>query len=336
MWTHKIRAALAGAAVALLFPAGAFATCIGTNLIPDLRADDPAAVDAMYARAAQVPNGEGRFWKVERTGLPPSYLLGSFHAAEAIDTIDDRIWETFSDAAHVVVEVDLDQQAAMEARMATDVEFSFDLEGPGLSARLDPAQEQAVSDALAVRGMALSDVDKMRPWLLASLLSFPACHLQAMATGAQPMDTAMAQAALERGTSLSGLESYEAAVSAFRRVGPDVLLESIATTGDLADREEDLFRTNLELYADGQIAVIAELGILLGERTTPGIDHRKLSEDVLAEILDARNVAWMPGLTQILSGGDAFVIVGALHLPGDAGLVSLLRREGFTVTRLDK
>lgn len=336
MLTRKVRAAVACIAAALFFPANALATCIGTNLIPELRADDPAAVDAMYAHAAEVQNGEGRFWKVERAGLTPSYLLGSFHAAEAVDTVNDRIWSKFAAAAHVVVEVDLEQQAAMEARMATDVAFSFDLEGPGLRARLDPAQEKAVSDALAVRGMALRDVDKMRPWLLASLLSFPACHLQAMAAGAQPMDTAMAEAALDRGAALSGLESYEAAVQAFRRVGPEVLLESIASTGDLSDKEEDVFRTNLELYADGQISAIAELGILLGERTTPDIDHRKLSEDVLAEILDTRNRAWMPKLTKILSDGDAFVIVGALHLPGEAGLVTLLRGEGFTVTRLDQ
>jgi hypothetical protein len=36
-----------------------------------------------------------------------------------------------------------------------------------------------------------------------------------------------------------------------------------------------------------------------------------------------------------LDKGDAFIAVGALHLPGTEGLVEQLRRDGYTVTRLD-
>jgi uncharacterized protein YbaP (TraB family) len=34
----------------------------------------------------------------------------------------------------------------------------------------------------------------------------------------------------------------------------------------------------------------------------------------------------------ILANGNVFMAVGALHLPGDQGLVELLRKQGFTVT----
>jgi uncharacterized protein YbaP (TraB family) len=36
----------------------------------------------------------------------------------------------------------------------------------------------------------------------------------------------------------------------------------------------------------------------------------------------------------ILDAGNAFVAVGALHLPGPEGLVALLRKAGYTVTRV--
>ena len=335
MWTRRLKRTLAAIAAALLFPATASANCVGADLIPQIRAEDPGAVDAMFARAAEVPNGQGRFWKVTRDGVDDSYLLGSFHAAEAIETLTDAMWSAYDATGLLVVEVDLDQQAAMEARMASDPAFSFDLGGPGISARLTAEQRGHLDQALGARGMRLADVDMMQPWLLASLLSFPACHLQTMARGEQPMDVLLAERALNQGREVRGLESYEDAIDAFRRVDPDVLIDSIASTGEMADQEEDLFRTNMDLYARGDIAVIPELGIVLGERASPELDHRALSTQVLTEILDTRNQAWMAPLREALAPGGTFVVVGALHLPGKLGLVELLRAEGYTVTRLD-
>jgi hypothetical protein len=45
-----------------------------------------------------------------------------------------------------------------------------------------------------------------------------------------------------------------------------------------------------------------------------------------------RNRKWLPIITGLLHDNqDYLVIVGALHLIGDDGLVELLRHEGYTV-----
>jgi uncharacterized protein YbaP (TraB family) len=36
-----------------------------------------------------------------------------------------------------------------------------------------------------------------------------------------------------------------------------------------------------------------------------------------------------------LAAGNVFIAVGALHLPGEEGLVSLLGKQGFSLTRQD-
>jgi uncharacterized protein YbaP (TraB family) len=47
-----------------------------------------------------------------------------------------------------------------------------------------------------------------------------------------------------------------------------------------------------------------------------------------------RNRAWMKVLIPQLLKGDAFVAVGSNHLPGDYGVIQLLRAEGFSIRAL--
>ena len=46
---------------------------------------------------------------------------------------------------------------------------------------------------------------------------------------------------------------------------------------------------------------------------------------------DARNKRWLEKLPAIMASKPSFIAVGALHLPGDVGLLVGLERLGFTV-----
>ena len=52
-------------------------------------------------------------------------------------------------------------------------------------------------------------------------------------------------------------------------------------------------------------------------------------------MVQERNSAWMPALRQYLDEGHAVVVVGAAHLPGAAGLVSLLEDAGYRVAPVE-
>jgi uncharacterized protein YbaP (TraB family) len=58
---------------------------------------------------------------------------------------------------------------------------------------------------------------------------------------------------------------------------------------------------------------------------------------VSAKLLNEdRNRRWLPQIEALLAGDeDTLVIVGALHLVGDIGLVELLRARGYSVERVD-
>ena len=44
-----------------------------------------------------------------------------------------------------------------------------------------------------------------------------------------------------------------------------------------------------------------------------------------------RNKTWVQKLAAIMKAAPTFVAVGALHLPGDKGLLNLLKKQGYTV-----
>jgi uncharacterized protein YbaP (TraB family) len=47
-------------------------------------------------------------------------------------------------------------------------------------------------------------------------------------------------------------------------------------------------------------------------------------------LVSDRNKRWVPQIEKLLHGNqDYFVVVGALHLVGDGGLLELMRRDGF-------
>lgn len=52
----------------------------------------------------------------------------------------------------------------------------------------------------------------------------------------------------------------------------------------------------------------------------------------LIEILDKRNLNWLPKIKVAIKRESCFFAVGAAHLAGNNGLVNLLRKEGFVVT----
>ena len=49
-----------------------------------------------------------------------------------------------------------------------------------------------------------------------------------------------------------------------------------------------------------------------------------------------RNRRWLPQVEELLKANDnSMVLVGALHLVGQGGLIELLRKKGYTVTQLE-
>ena len=60
----------------------------------------------------------------------------------------------------------------------------------------------------------------------------------------------------------------------------------------------------------------------------------EMEKDDLEELIYSRNATWADSLSTLLPEKATLVVVGAGHLPGDRGLVQLLRKKGLKVTSI--
>jgi uncharacterized protein YbaP (TraB family) len=316
--------------------AQAAAVCGGADLVAQMKEDNRAAYDALFKNARAVPNGRGKFWRVSYEGVPRSYLYGTFHDTEiAREPLKAGVESALDGARLLMVELTAEEDARLEARMASDPSFVIDRNQTGVIGRLTKAELEVVEKKLAERGVPLALADKLRAPILFSLIGVPQCILGQMQAGAKTLDKAIMARAADAGIPIKGLETYEQAIGSVTAIPKPtmdlILLEGLRSLGS----EEDTRRTSVELYRESQIAAIWEFNVMQSAETLGMERSRQMLDQLGDSLLDARNKSWVDVMTPELQKGGVFAAFGAMHLIGPNGIVELLRDKGFNVVRLD-
>jgi hypothetical protein len=140
--------------------------------------------------------------------------------------------------------------------------------------------------------------------------------------GLRSRDKLLERAALKHGLKPSPLES-QAQVNKQRMAVPErIYLHTLFTAFTPASREGS--RRAVAALNTGDYEDILTALNALAETPADAEIYYKL-------MVTERNRAWMPNLTRYLDEGQAFVNVGAAHLPGPQGLIALLRSRGYRV-----
>jgi uncharacterized protein YbaP (TraB family) len=327
LWPQLVAAQVAGQSAA---------QCAGTDLLAQMETADPAAHAALFQRAHEVANGRGKFWRVRHDGVPDSYLFGTFHdTGIARQPLDPAVARALGAARLMLVEVTEEEQARMEARMADDPGFVVDTRRIGFSEQLSAAERAVAERELAGRGVTLQIADKLRPWMLFSLLAVPRCMLREAQQGQPTLDALLMSKAAEAGIPVAGMETYQQAIDSIASVPADTMNELLLEMLRDLSGEEDARRTSVALYQAAEIAAIWEFSILSGAETVGVARSREIFDQLADLLIDTRNRAWMKVLAPALETGGVFAAFGAMHLVGEAGVIELLRAQGFEVTRLD-
>lgn len=329
---HLLAALSLLAVLASLSPARAEPpACGGEDILAKLERDDPAAHTKLRAEADAVENGKGIFWKIEKPGVAPSWLLGTMHVADPrVLAMPQPARAAFAGADTVVVESDeiADERKAASAVLARP-DLTMFTDGRSITDFVDAEEEVVLAEGLKRRGLSLAAVGRMKPWMIASFVALPACEIARKAAGAAFLDQKLAKDALAGGKVLKGLETLVEQISALDSLPLEPQVQGLVQTLQLGDRLEDVIETMSRLYLAGDTGMIMPMmRAAVPEDDADAAAYAEFEQRIIVD----RNHTMAERAAPILAGGNVFMAVGALHLPGEEGLVSLLARQGFTVT----
>ncbi|KQT85500.1 TraB/GumN family protein [Aurantimonas sp. Leaf443] len=327
--------ALLGAATLAPARAQDASSCEGRSLIEGLKADGRYA--AVAAEAARVPNGRGKFFRIERAGLAPSHLFGTIHLTDPrVLALPPGAEAAFAEASRLVIETtDIMDQKKAAAAFFADPALTALPAGRRLGDLVSADQRALLEEALARKGIPFQSIETLQPWFVSVAVSVPPCEAARKAEGLGVLDLTLAERASAAGKPVEGLESAAEQLQALASLPLDLQVESLVAGVENADRMPDLMETMVELWRAGEIGTIMPA---LEKALPAGAAMLGTAEGASAfekAILTDRNARMAERMQAALSAGGAFVAVGALHLPGPDGLVEMLRARGWTVSRAD-
>lgn len=305
--------------------------CTGRDLIAAMKQDDPAKLEQIRAEAAGVANGDAVLWRIEKDGVEPSYLFGTMHMSDPrVVRLSDDAEAALEASRTVVIETtEILDQSKMMAAMAAQPELMMFTDDTTLFSLLSEEDRAAAEAALNQRGIPPASVQKMKPWMIASMVALPACELARKASGAKVLDIELAERAQADGKALEGLETIVDQLGAMASLPMEFHMRGLVDTLALGDRIDDVIETMIVLYLDGETGMFWPFF----RAVLPSDEQSAAGFAAFEEaMITARNDTMAARAAPFIDAGGAFIAVGALHLPGDEGLVSLLREAGYTVS----
>jgi uncharacterized protein len=252
------------------------------------------------------------------------YLAGSMHLLPANDAaLPAALDHAYADSARLVMELDLAKFDPLEAATWM-MDHGALPSGTKLRTVLGEARYGRVSSAATQFGLMMAGLDEQAPWMVGMELTNSAYTHEGFDSD-QGVEEQLVRRAQADGKPTAGLETLPEELGGLVGLSREDQIRMLDETLDELKDIKSEMRDVLSAWRQGDAPRMAAL--LSSEyRAFPSL-YRPLVRD--------RNQHWLPQVEELLTGqGNSLVVVGALHLVGEGGLLELLRKKGYKVTQL--
>ncbi len=290
----------------------------------------PTAYAAIEADGRAMPFGQGVLFRIGRSGLSPSFLFGTLHVVDPrLATLSVAQRASLRSSREVVLE-SLDFDTAPARDHALD---ALSASGASRASRLlSPTAFRDLTALTLRRGFPQNLADNIKASALALMLDLPACAVR-QRNGPPFIDALVVDEARSASVPTSGLETTAEQVSIADDLPLNVQTTLLSAVLAQSREAESVVETSVDLYRQKRIGEL--LAWTRSARPIVGMAASGIPPAFLDRILDARTRRMRDRLLPVLGKGAVFVAVGALHIPGRAGLAALLTEAGYTIETIE-
>ena len=266
------------------------------------------------------PTNSALLWKIEKDNLPaPSYLYGTIHIIPSEDFFyPDGTLEAIESTSKMVFEIDMNEMSDMGTQMQLMQKSMMD-DGKTLKDLLSEADYKIVSDHFTEMGLPMMMFERMKPAFL-TIFASDDMSPQALQSGEmKSYEMEFLELGKTRKMEFGGLETIDYQLSLFDEIPYEdqakMLVDGIKAGGE----GEDQLAEMIAIYKRQDLQGLAAM---LTDETVGDMDI----------LLNNRNANWIAPMMKTMNEKPTFFAVGAGHLIGEKGVISLLRKQGYKLT----
>jgi hypothetical protein len=303
--------------------------CGGRDIAAELQSSAPEAWGRIREAARATANGDAILWRLRTAAGRESHLFGTIHLTdERIVRLPPAADAALASATTVALEVADLSPATLAASIARLQRLLVYTDGRSLSQFLSAEEQTTAAKSLERAGMPPAALAALKPWVVTMTMSLSDCERQRTAAGLKPLDLRIGERGAALGAPVVGLETIEDQLLAMSAVPDADQLIVLRASLKLYAQADDMIETMVRRYLARDIGAVWPLQEELWRRA--GFDTWAF-QSFRRELVTRRNIRMRDAALPLIERGGAFIAVGALHLPGDDGLVALLRKAGLTV-----
>jgi uncharacterized protein YbaP (TraB family) len=263
-------------------------------------------------------------WRISGRNLAkPSYLFGTIHLLCANDIdLSETLKKAINETDKVYLELDMDNlfemmQAVQKMKMRNDTTLS-DL--------LSDSDYKKVKAFFASKSSIIpfSILETYKPMLAASMIMQTSTECD----NAVSMEQIIMQEAKENKKEIKGMETMAYQLSIFDSIPYEVQAKQLLafiSDNDTEDKASKEYDEMASAYRNQDLSKLEAL-----------INKEELGIGNFADLLlYNRNKNWVISMDKIFANNSAVIAVGAGHLPGEKGVINLLKKAGYKVEPME-